>query len=362
MKPTANEIDAIIIQANKAELYDKRRLLFYRLEQFRGKVPKEDVPEDQLMADVRFLDQTVSPKTGPAAGIEPVVVWLMNARPLVAGKAQQDFFESLTAKYTGEAAAPPLPASEREHKEAILFGDDMLPAGYLKRGAEVARSVVRLLTPRIEKGTAVDGKAYWGTAWLLTPTLLMTNHHVFNARDEKEPDASDADWALQALATEVHFDIESENAAIQAKKIHEVIASDKALDFTVVRIDEVSDRPPLPVDSRTIDIKDGEIRPLNVIQHPNGRAKKIAIRNNLATAAIPPQVRYFTATYGGSSGSPVFSDDWHVVAIHCGSIASKVLSFQGRETAIVNLGTQMAAVFKKLPADVVQHADVRFKD
>ena len=361
MKPTADEIDEIIIKANQAELYDKRRLLFYRLEQFRGKVPKEDAPEDQLMADVRFLNGTVPPKAGPAAGIEPVVVWLMNARPLVAGKPQQDFFETLTAKYTGEAAAPPLPASEREHNEAILFADDMLPAGYLKRGSEVAKSVVRLLTPRFEQAVAVD-KSYWGTAWLLTPTLLMTNHHVFNARDEGEPAASDADWLLQALATEVHFDVESENAAVHPKKIHEVIASDKPLDFAVVRIDAVSDRPPLPIDIRTIDIKDGEIRPLNVIQHPNGKAKKIAIRNNLATASVAPQVRYFTSTYGGSSGAPVFSDEWNVVAIHRGSVASKVLSFQGRQTAIVNLGSQMAAVFKKLPPEVVAHADVRLKD
>jgi endonuclease G len=361
MKPTAAEIDEIIVQANRAELYDKRRLLFYRLEQFRGKIPKEDTPEDQLTADVRFLNGTVPPKTGPAAGIEPVVVWLMNARPLVAGRPQQDFFETLTAKYTGEAAAPPLPVSEREHNEAILFADDMLPAGYLKRGSEVARSVVRLLTPRFDNGAAAD-KSYWGTAWLLTPALLMTNHHVFNARDEGEPAASEADWRQQALATEVHFDVESESAAVQAKKIHEVIASDKALDFAVVRIDEVSDRPPLPIDARTIEIKEGEIRPLNVIQHPNGKAKKIAIRNNLATTAAAPQVRYFTSTYGGSSGSPVFSDEWHVVAIHRGSVASKVLSFQGRQTAIVNLGSQMAAVFKKLPADVVARADVRLTD
>ena len=56
-------------RANTAELDDKRRLLFYRLEQFRGSIPKEDAPEDQLMADVRFLDKTVPPKTGPAAGI-----------------------------------------------------------------------------------------------------------------------------------------------------------------------------------------------------------------------------------------------------------------------------------------------------
>ena len=359
MKPTSAEVDAIITNGISAQLYDKRRLLFYRLEWLRGRIPTEAVPADQLATDVRFLHGTVPAKTGPAAGIPPLVVWLLNARSLVAGLPEQDFFETLAAKYNGEAAAPSLPASERTHNEAILFYDDMLPAGYLKQGAEVARSVVRLLTPRIENGSPIAGKSYWGTAWMLAPGLLMTNHHVFNARDENEADANGADWSAQALATEVHFDVESESAAFAPKQILEVMASDSQLDFAVVRIDEVNDRQPLMVDSRVINIRPGEIVPLNVIQHPNGKAKKIAIRNNLATAAVSPQVRYFTSTYGGSSGSPVFNDAWDVVAIHCGSIGTKVQSFQGKPTAIVNLGTQMAAVFKALPAGVAAKARLR---
>lgn len=84
--------------------------------------------------------------------------------------------------------------------------------------------------------------------------------------------------------------------------------------------------------------------PLNIIQHPVGQPKKIAIRNNLATRADSPELRYFTATLGGSSGSPVFNDNWRVVGIHRGSIGTKVLNFQGRTSAIINLGTQMAAI------------------
>jgi hypothetical protein len=75
-----------------------------------------------------------------------------------------------------------------------------------------------------------------------------------------------------------------------------------------------------------------------------GQPKKIAIRNNLATRAPSPELRYFTATLGGSSGSPVLNDKWQVVGIHRGSIGTKVLSVQGRNSAIINLGTQMAAI------------------
>jgi endonuclease G, mitochondrial len=45
----------------------------------------------------------------------------------------------------------------------------------------------------------------------------------------------------------------------------------------------------------------------------------------------------------------VLNDKWQVVGIHRGSIGTKVETFQGRNTAIINLGTQMAAILNSLP-------------
>jgi len=47
------------------------------------------------------------------------------------------------------------------------------------------------------------------------------------------------------------------------------------------------------------------------IQHSAGTAKKIAIRNNLVTASTPTELRYFTHTKQGSSGSPVLEFNLH---------------------------------------------------
>ncbi len=55
------------------------------------------------------------------------------------------------------------------------------------------------------------------------------------------------------------------------------------------------------------------------IQHPDGRPQQLAICH--ASVCQPTDMRkvWFTgATAGGSSGSPLFSRDWDVVAIHCG--------------------------------------------
>lgn len=59
-------------------------------------------------------------------------------------------------------------------------------------------------------------------------------------------------------------------------------------------------------------------------------------------------MRYFTDTRGGSSGSPVLTDDWTVVALHRGTRRVSDVSFQGKSTAFVNVGTQLSAVMEHL--------------
>jgi hypothetical protein len=342
-----SELATLIENAVSAELWepDRRRLLFFGMNDLRGKAPRMSTDELQLRADVQFLNASATRE-----GIHPLLLWLQNSRPLVAGRAEQDFFEKLTARLEGRPTQPGIPASliESVRNEAILFQDDMLPVGYLQAGLIAARSVARLRVPRCD-GSVEQGKRYWGTGWLLTGSLLMTNHHVFNARDDGEPDASEADFRQQALHTTAQFDIDSSEAGSEPINIAEVVTSDRNLDYAIARIAPTEGRPALGVNWSPFNLRRDEVVPLNIIQHPNGLPKKIAIRNNLATAAASPELRYFTATLGGSSGSPVLNDKWEVIGIHRGSIGTKVLTFQGRTSAIINLGTQMAAILNSLP-------------
>jgi len=334
-------------KAVEAELFDpdKRLELFFRIRHLRGKVPTSASLAGQLRQDLNFLNQTPA-KDGPP----PLLIWLQNARPLVADTDQQDFFEALLAEKAGRPGGAKLPAAEKVHNEAVLFAlDDMLPSGYLAMGFEASRSVARLRTPRFDGGARHPSTAYWGTGWLLAPDLLITNHHVFNARGEGEPPAGAADFDLQARNTEAQFDIDGPGAASPCVAIQDVAASDAALDFAVVRIAKVADRAPLTLSSARVRIDAGDVVPMNIIQHPDGQPKRIAIRNNLATASAGDDLRYFTSTLGGSSGSPVFNDAWNVVALHRGSIGSRVLNFQGKKTAMVNLGTRILSILDKLP-------------
>jgi endonuclease G len=100
-----------------------------------------------------------------------------------------------------------------------------------------------------------------------------------------------------------------------------------------------------------------------IIQHPNGRQKHLASRNNRITVYVydddlAPEARatnnflyYSTDTLKGSSGSPVFSDQWFVVALHRRGVPeTKVVN--GR-TVIMRTNGQPAAADD--PEEVIKY-------
>ena len=55
---------------------------------------------------------------------------------------------------------------------------------------------------------------------------------------------------------------------------------------------------------------------VNVIQHPRGRRKEVAVQHNHIDEIYLNAIRYTTDTEPGSSGSPVFNNAWDLVVIH----------------------------------------------
>src|SRR4051794_5221104 len=95
------DLDQLKIHAAEAELFDddKRLELFFRIRRLRGNIPKAGAPKGQLRQDLNYLNTTP-----PVDGIPPLLVWLQNARPLVADTDQQDYFEDLLARVAGRPA------------------------------------------------------------------------------------------------------------------------------------------------------------------------------------------------------------------------------------------------------------------
>jgi endonuclease I/V8-like Glu-specific endopeptidase len=190
--------------------------------------------------------------------------------------------------------------------ERMMGHNDLVDVGFLERGYLAGRAV-----GRISVG-APD--AHYGTGFLISPRLLMTNNHVL------------ADPAEAARGyVEMNFQAGLDGRALQpvafALEPDAFFTTDRPLDFTIVAVAERSDSGAELADFGWLRLIEqpgkvllGEL--LNIIQHPNAEPKQLALRENRLTDRLPLMLHYETDTAPGSSGSPVFNDQWEVVALH----------------------------------------------
>ncbi|MCP9784419.1 trypsin-like peptidase domain-containing protein [Cyanobium sp. WKJ7-Wakatipu] len=129
--------------------------------------------------------------------------------------------------------------------------------------------------------------------------------------------------AEQARQSKVEFNFQEEaSGELQATQCfalapQEFFLTDRELDYSLVAVVDNGDLDaygwlPLIEDSGKLLV--GE--KVNIIQHPNGEPKQLAIRNNQVVDELELFLHYRTDTDPGSSGSPVFNDQWEVVALH----------------------------------------------
>lgn len=346
----ANVITALI--GSGLDTAGSREALFqFVSKQYVSILPKNGVPNVQLLTDLGHMNNVER----LADGTVPLQIYLQNASLLLSGMQEQKVIRAALDQVNHRATGAPRidPAQIPETKEKIVHRDDMVTFAFMEAGVKAAAAVMKLRVPRFENGQprklASGAQMYYlGTGWLLTDSLLMTNHHVINARNEGEANAPADDLRRQSEGTEVLLDfdadgVEGTELAAQALEIW-----DPQLDYAILRI-PATGRAPLRRAAAAIQLGNEPV-PVNIIQHPGGRSKRFGIRNNLVSASTATELRYFTDTEGGSSGSPVLNDKWEVVALHRASAYVSDVQFQGKATAYVNLGTHLSAIADDLRA------------
>jgi endonuclease G len=247
--------------------------------------------------------------------------------------------------------------------------DATLPFGFLVRGAEVGRAVMKLVVPRYDNGQPAIGpsgepRRFLGTGWLIAHDIVITNLHVVSARESDEPDAPAGDLALQIAATELvlDFDAPGITAPPTAKVVAALVTGARggSRDYALLRVAPRTSGWPSPlVLRRQPPAIPREGYPVNIVQHPAGLAKRISIRRNLMKAATAAELSYFGDTLGGSSGSPLCNDAWEVIGLHRASGPSSNVLVNGREAASYNLGVPIAAILDDIErADKKIHAEI----
>jgi V8-like Glu-specific endopeptidase len=86
---------------------------------------------------------------------------------------------------------------------------------------------------------------------------------------------------------------------------------------------------------------------VNIIQHQGGMPKQISIQNNFLEYVDEKLLQYLTSTLPGSSGSPVFDDNWRVVALH--RSGGMVEEPQTSRRYFRNAGIRISAIVNDLP-------------
>ncbi|MFT7525174.1 MAG: hypothetical protein ACI9LY_000306 [Arenicella sp.] len=179
---------------------------------------------------------------------------------------------------------------EKVHKEA-----NFLPSSFLENGVRRAQSVCRMVTD-----------TSYGSGFLIASRgFIMTNNHVLPDMQTARVSVAEFDYDEDDVLYPVTLDPDR------------FFMTDEDLDFTIVACDPT----PLPENIEAIPLlRDPDTitrnERANIIQHPRGRKKEISLHDNKINYVYDLTIRYSADTEGGSSGSPVFNDQWNLVALH----------------------------------------------
>ena len=229
---------------------------------------------------------------------------LVNAIEPLVSAAQRGKLQELQHRQ-GWGAEPPAPppdvwrddrSSTDLNRERIIGENTLRHINMLHKALRAANAVVRITIP----------KQGYGTGFMVGPDLVMTNHHVIE-------NASQAAGAEFAFFYELDIAGNQRDEVIVGAAADGFLHTDPKLDFSLIRIQHPPEFGP-PLALKPVRVEQNQR--VAIIQHPGGFYKKISMQNNFVAHADDRLIQYYTSTEAGSSGSPVFNEDFEVVGLH----------------------------------------------
>ena len=201
--------------------------------------------------------------------------------------------------------------------EAIVTGNELLPVNYFDRGKRVSESVCRIEVKN-DQGRTVK----YGTGFMISPNLLITNNHVLKNNQLCEKSIAQFNYEDDAdffPKQDIFFSLDP----------NRFFYTSVSLDFTLVAINSKNIAGETELHRfGFLKLRDGSGKGLigeyvSIIHHPNKEKKQISIRENRIVDVIDNFIHHKADAMGGSSGAPIFNDNWDVIAIHHGGIPKK---------------------------------------
>lgn len=202
--------------------------------------------------------------------------------------------------------------------ERAIGKNDSVYSNFVELIETAKRKVGRIVVKSGSKNIA------YATGFMVSERLLLTNWHVFNSVD-------------QVGNSEVQFFYEYDTDGRPLSPVcflltaNDFFYSSKTLDYCLVAVSpvDVSGKSKLTeigyvyLDPTVGKLGNEDEEALNIIHHPEGDYKQLSIRENIFVKIMPATIWYKTDTAQGSSGSPVYNDQWQVVALHHMGVGKK---------------------------------------
>jgi len=203
--------------------------------------------------------------------------------------------------------------------ERYLGTNDLLPLNYLQLGFLKSYAV-----GRIRFIDAVTLRPAVATGFLVSQDLIMTNHHVFSNPGTFQEPYIEFDYSYDLNGNE------REKITFQLNP-RKFFYANAGLDLCLIGVEKKDLKGIVDIASRGYLVmnpslgKAGNGDYAGIIQHPEGQPMQVAIRENKFTDVLSDSIfLYYSAdTSFGSSGSPVFNDQWQLIALHSAGTAKK---------------------------------------
>ncbi len=231
----------------------------------------------------------------------------------------QTHFEARRAMIVASAREPVDLAFER-----YIGTNDLLPVNYLQLGTARSRPVGRVrYFDKTEQATA------YATGFMVSPDLMITNHHVFPFADAAQFLGLTDDAAIEF---NFEFDVNGnrQQPTTFALDPTAFFHSNADLDFALVAVKHLDATGKHQLSEQGYLVLNGSLGKAGVgdfatiIQHPDGQEKQISLRDNeIIDNSLDTTIVYKSDTAQGSSGAPVFNNEWQAIALHSAGVAKK---------------------------------------
>lgn len=220
-----------------------------------------------------------------------------------------DLLKNLPQSGKDKVAALVKPQMKGELEKIIGPTTDFVPIYYVEKARLSAHAVARV----------IDGKRRpLGTGVMVSPWLFMTNNHVI----------ADAQSATSAsIQFNYQLDIDDVPAAVTEFRLDPATffwtSAENELDVSLIAVGprkagegNLADFGWCPLSSAQDKHAEGDH--VTIIEHPDADYKQIALRDNRVIGRGKQGITLYYAadTLHGSSGSPVFNDQFSLVALH----------------------------------------------